>query len=150
MEERLVAICFAYNPALLTKRKNESLIASALLRRIVDELKKFTKKKKNFDPSEFASKLPSELVEGYTNLVLKDVDGLNTRNEDAYKSEIELVRREIGVIDIRGKLEEAARVISELESAKKTKQLQQAKVEFGKLTKRLSRLETKEFKGIIF
>lgn len=149
LEERLLAIGFRHKPSVLTREEVYTLISTPLAKRILDEFDKYYKENNDFDPSEFAGELPNQLVEGFTDMVLKDLEGIESERPEVYKKEFNLVKRELEVLDVKDKLEEVGKKIKELEPGKDEEELEEAKKRFGKLTQTLSELEGEEYKGII-
>lgn len=149
LEERLLAVCFRHDPKALLERQIKTQVSTPLAKRILEELRSFFKKHKSFDPSEFASELPRELVEGFTKLVLKDIKGLEDAREEVYKKEIDLIKRELSILAIKEKLEKTGQLIGDLEKRGKRKALREAEKKFGELTKTLTELEEENFRGII-
>ena len=150
LEERFLAIVFRYDPRILLKNTRLiKLIQTPLAKRIVEEFKSFSKKHADFDPSLFASLLPGELVDGYVDLILKDIKGLDPENPERMEKEIVLIEKELSVLDVKEKLEEVSLQIGDLEELKDLKMVKRKEEEFGELTKKLNELEHKNFKGII-
>lgn len=149
LEERMLGVAFRHDPLILRKRRIYSLIRSPRAKRILEEFRRFAKEMQEFDPSEFASKLPGELVEGFVDMALKDIKGLQEASADQYEKEIRLLERELQLINIKDKLKETADKIRELETRKEGEKLQRTKEEFERLTKKLTELEANNFKGII-
>lgn len=146
LEERLVAIAFRYDPTVLEKQRVLEIIVSPLARRIVAQFKNFIKKNK-FEASKFANYLPPELFEGYSDLILKEIN--NLRGEGNWEKEIDLIIRELEIIDTKSQLQKVAEKIKKLEKKGKKVGLEKKEKEFDKLTKRLSELEEEDIKGII-
>src|SRR3989338_2167547 len=141
LEERFLAIVFRYDPRILLKNTRLiKLIQTPLAKRIVEEFKSFSKKHADFDPSLFASLLPGELVDGYVDLILKDIKGLDPENPERLKKEIVLIEKELSVIDVKEKLEEVSLQIGDLEELKDLKMVKRKEEEFGELTKKLNEL----------
>ena len=150
MEERYLSVAFRRNPRILLNKETDKLISSPLALKVLKEFKSHIKIRKDlFDPSLFAAELPSELVDGFVDMVLKDLRGLETETPERLERELELIKREIKVLDIKDKLEDTAKRIRELEKSKGKRQLDSAQREFGELTKMLNELEAGKFRGII-
>lgn len=142
LEDRFMSVAFRYEPKILLDPKTTSLIKTALTKKILEELGIFMNKRKDFDPSLFASALPGELVNGFTDMVLKDIKGLADRTE-TYEKEIELIMKELQIIEVKEDLENAASQIKELEAKKEIEKLKKVQEKFGVLTKRLHELESR-------
>ena len=150
LEERYLSVAFRRNPRILLNKETDKLISSPLAIKVLKEFKSHIKRQKEiFDPSLFAAELPSELVDGFVDMVLKDLKGLETETPERLERELELIKREIKVLDIKDKLEDTAKRIRELEKSKDKRQLESLQQEFGELTRSLNELETGKFKGII-
>ena len=149
LEERLLAIAFRADPDILLDTKIERLVSTPLAKRIIEAYKAFSKNKNSFDPSVFAGELPQELAEGFANLILKEFQGIEKDEPEVFQRELELVERELKIINIKGKLEKRAKDIGELERSGQNVKLKKAEQEFSKLTEILSDLEGGNHKGII-
>jgi len=97
-------------------------------------------KNKEFDPSIFASKLPDELVSGFTDMVLKDIRGLADKPE-TYEKEIELIVRQLQSVQIKEELKKSALKIKDLELKKETGKLLKTQEKYNILTNKLHDLE---------
>ena len=146
LEERLLTISFRYDHNYLKDKNVKMLINSPLPKRIYEEYLEYIKKHKDFDPSLFASVLSKELVNGFTDLLLKDIKGLEEKD---YNNEKELILRELQILRIKNDLENIATKIKILEPDKETERIKKLEGEFGNLTKKLSELEEKNMRGII-
>jgi DNA primase len=160
LEERLLTLAFQFDPKILMKDEIVSLVSTPLTKRILEEYKQSQKpggskkssrkaKDKDFDPSEFASRLPKELVEGFAEMILSDTEEL-TEKPDKLKNELDLVIRELQLLEIRGKLAGLAEKIGKFEKSRQKKKLEKAKKKFSELSHKLSDLEEEETRGIIF
>ena len=149
LEERLLILAFRHDPKILTEKAVKVLINTSLSKRITEEYLSYIKKHKNFDPSLFAADLPTELVGGFTDILLKDTKGLEDYGQENYEHEINLVKNELRILDIKKNLEDLAGKIKNLEFEKKKNELKKVEKEFGEMTKKLNELEEKNFRGII-
>jgi DNA primase len=151
LEERLLSIAFKIDNEVLNNRRYQKLFSTSLASRLLKEYKTYMKGKKNrqFDASVFAVSLPAELRQGFEDLMLKDVDGINEDDPDQYNKEAKVIVKELEALEIKERLIEVSRRIAEFEKNNNKKRLQQAKKEFGKLSNMLSELEDKNYKGII-
>jgi DNA primase len=148
LEERLLGIAFALDAKILLEKQASSLIKTSLARRITTAYKRFTKDKKSFDPSQFAEGLPRELVEGFADILLFDSLKPNESPSDKRK-ELEVVKREIQILDIKDQLELMAEEIKKYEKSSRKSRLKGAEKKFAKLTQTLSSLEEKDLGSII-
>lgn len=149
LEERLLILAFRHDPKILTEKAVKVLINTPLSKRITEEYLSYIKRHKNFDPSLFAADLPTELVGGFTDILLKDTKGLEDYGQENYEHEINLVKNELRILDIKKNLEDLAGKIKNLEFEKKKNELKKVEKEFGEMTKKLNELEEKNFRGII-
>lgn len=140
LEDRLLSVSFRVEPTILIDSEFLSLVKTPLAKRILEELRHFMKKRKEFDPSLFASTLPGELVSGFTDMVLKDIKGLNDE-PDTYKREIELIKNELHTIEVKEELEKLTLLIKDLETKREMEKLKEAQREYGALTRKLFDLE---------
>lgn len=141
LEERLLSVGFRYDPKILLKRDYKSLVKSSLCKRIIEELEKELKKKKQFDPSIFASKMPLELVDGFTEMVLKDIEDIDEERPETMERELGVIKRELKSADIKTELEKFMIQVQDLEKEKETKKLKKVQEKFSKLTEKLHKLE---------
>jgi DNA primase len=145
LEERLLAIAFSSNPLVLVKKRVHSLVRTSLTERILDNLRAFVKKDGRFDPSEFAGYLPNELVDGFANMILAETKG-NNGSPRKYKEEINLLLKELQIIDVKDKLQTVTKKIVDFEDKKDKVKLQKAKEKFEKLTRLLVKFEEENLK----
>jgi hypothetical protein len=148
LEERLLTLVFQSDPKILKEKKIFSLFNTPLAKRIVEEYEKFSKGKKKFDPSEFAGGLPKELVQGFADILLKDVQDLVEKPE-TLDLELKLVIRELEFLSIKDKLASLGQEIGKYEKKDEKGKLKKAEQEFIKLTDKLSQLEDDETSSII-
>lgn len=140
LEERLLALSFQSDPKMLADKKIFSLFSTPLATRIVEEYKKFSKGNRKFDPPEFAGQLPKELVEGFADMLLKDIQDITDRH-DVFKKELNLVIKELHLLSIKDKLVALGEKIAEYEDKGEKNKLRKAEKKFIKLTRELSELE---------
>lgn len=148
LEERLLALAFQSDPGILSEKKTFSLFAAPLTTRIAEEYRKYSKKNKEFNPSDFAENLPKELVQGFADMILEDVQNLIERPQ-VLKKEQDLVIRELGLLKIKNELEDLGKEISEYEEKGEKAKLRKAEEKFGKLSEKLTQLEENESRSII-
>ena len=148
LEERLLSLSFQSDPKMLADKKIFSLFSTPLATRIVEEYKKFSKSNRKFDPSEFAGQLPKELVEGFADMLLKDIQDITDR-PDVFKKELNLVIRELHLLSIKDKLVALGEKIAEYEDKGEKSKLRKAEKKFTGLTQEFSELEQGETGGII-
>ena len=147
LEERLLAVIYRYDHKLLKKREISKLFDTPFAKRLTVEYLRFIKTKE-FDPSEFAEKLPKELLSKFTDIVLKEIDGIEERKDDLEK-ELTVLIKEIKILRIKRKLGVISQNIREYDASGRERMLIQANEKFKKLNTKLYDLEEKEYKGII-
>jgi len=148
LEERLMSLAISIDPKILLERQTKKLISTSLYKRILDEFEIFSKKKKKFDPSVFSEGLPKELVNGFAEMILGDSAFQGSSLSDQ-KKELELVKKELKILEVKEKLESITKKIKDLEKRKEKGKLKQAERKFSKLTQTLSALEEIDRRGII-
>ncbi|OGM11644.1 DNA primase [Candidatus Woesebacteria bacterium RBG_16_39_8b] len=148
LEERLLTIAFSMNPKILLNKKITKFIETPLTKRILQKYQEYSSKRSKFDPSTFAETLPKELVEGFAELILNDTYKAEDSQAKVQK-EFEVILRELEVLDIKNKLDELEESMKDYDSVKMKKKLKGAEARFSKLTQRLTKLEEKDFGGII-
>jgi len=148
LEERLLTIAFQRDPQVLFDKEILDLIKTPLASRILNEYQNFSAKHKEFNPSAFAEILPKELFNGFAEMALRDIQDLPD-NPSIAKKEIEVIKNEIRIFEIRHKLEFLGTKIRVFESAGENKKLDEAKIKFQKLTQKLADLSEIREKSII-
>jgi DNA primase len=154
LEERFVTLCFLYNPAVLVKPENESLIKSPVYLKIISELKKYLEDNKDpvagsFDTGKFGSVLPRELFSAYSLIVLTATPDLVDK-PDELKKELDLVKKELKILGIREDLKVLTLKMKELEIKGEKEGLLSVQTQYNKLAKSLASLDTARDGGIIF
>lgn len=149
LEERLLAMAFQSNPEILLTEKIAALISQPLNTRLVDEYRKFAASKKAFNPSDFAAALPAELFNGFAEMILEDNRSL-VNNPDELKKEVDLVEKELKILEVKDNLKLLAAQMRELEEEGKKEKLLKAQNQFNKLAKSLTKFEEGEGSSIIF
>lgn len=148
LEERLLALAFQTDPKELLKRGINPLIQEALPKRIFSQFKKYAKTKKKFKLASFSKSLPAELIEGFNEIVLKDIEGL-TDDPEVLAKELALVKNELKILNVKKELGLLASEIKKLEKEGKIRGLRAKEKAFSELTSKLSELESEENEGII-
>jgi len=148
LEERLLALAFQSDPKIISEREIFSLFAAPLTTRIAKEYRKYSKGNKEFNPSDFAASLPKELVQGFADMILEDVQSLIEKPQ-IFKKEQDLVIRELGLLKIKDKLTVLGGEIREYEEKDEQGKLRKAEKEFSKLSEKLTSLVVNESKSII-
>lgn len=148
VEERLLTLAFQAEPEVLLNQKILNLVQTPLPKRLLEEYISFFQKEKTFSSSKFTEKLPKELLEGYADMALKDLEGI-TEDPALLEKEMSLVLKELAVISIRHKLEKLGVKIRELEEKKEFNKLVKFQEKFRELAGKLSRYEDDSSRGII-
>jgi len=148
VEERFLTLAFQSDPKVLLKNHIFNLVQTPLPRRLLEEYRKYSEKEDKFSASKFTEKLPKELLEGYADMALKDLEGL-TEDGQALEKEIKLVLKELEVMDIRHRLEELGVKIRDLEEKKDFDKLTKSQQKFKELALKLSKYEENSSRGII-
>lgn len=148
LEERLLALAFQSDPEILSERKTFSLFAAPLTTRIAEEYRKYSKGNKEFNPSDFAASLPEELVQGFADMILEDVQSLIEKPQ-ILKKEQDLVIRELNLLKIKDELVVLGEKIREYEEKDEKVKLRKAEEKFSELSAKLTNLEDGESRSII-
>jgi len=148
LEERLLTLAFQCDPDTTLDRKIISLIKTPLAKRIIGEYKEFKKNKKKFNPSSFSKSLPKELAEGFSEMMLKDMQDFVDDPRELEK-EVFVVKQQLKLVDIKEELSDVSKKIKIYEKEKNKKESKKAQEEFSKLVNELSSLEQELTKGII-
>ena len=148
LEERLLALAFQSDPKIISERKIFSLCAAPLTMRIAEEYGQYAKGKKEFDQSDFAASLPKELVQGFADMILEDVQSIIEKPQ-IFKKEQDLVIRELNSLKIKDELAALGEEIREYEEKDEKGKLRKAEEKFSKLSEKLTSLEENESKSII-
>lgn len=134
LEERLLSLAFNSDPSFLLDKKVYNLVSEPLLAKILAQYKEFVSDTQ-FSLSAFAQKLPKELLDGMSALVMNQVTGLEPEKE------INMVVRELTMIDLKSKMDSLGGVIKRLEKEGQKEKLKEAEGEFGRLASELKKLE---------
>lgn len=148
LEERMMSLAFLFDPKILLSRKVSGLIKSTLTKKILLRFKQYSKGKRKFNPAAFAEALPNELMDGFANMILNDSSQPKS-SLSAQKKELELIKYELAVLNIKDQLEIVTNDIQKYESKNNMQKLKKAEQKFSKLTKNLTDLEEIEPRGII-
>lgn len=141
-EERLMALSLHKNPKLLLKKEIAKMISNPLYKKIIRQLQKYLKTNKKLIPSDFVLKLPQELVKGYSDLVIADVD------ENNLEDEIKMTIWELKKEHLKEKRTASANRLKELYK-KGGDKFAKENERHNKLSQKLIDLEEKGYKGII-
>ncbi len=139
LEESFLALAFQSDPKILSDASMEKLILTPLAKRIFEEYKSFSGRKDGFDPAEFVHNLPGELVGGFSEMVLKDLE--EVVHPEKLSSELTLIKKELTILDLKQKLTELGKETKELEEADKKEELRKIQKKFAIISEKLSSLE---------
>jgi DNA primase len=148
MEERLLACAFRSDANVLLDDDVFNLLTTNTAIRIVEEYKK-TGSKKNFTLKEFAQNMPAELSSFFSDIILKEIEGIDSDDVVRHKKEFELVLYELKAFDLHLKRSELVEKIKKYDAEGKTKLMKKLNEEFKKISKTLKELEEQNNKGII-
>jgi len=148
VEERLLSLALQGDPEVLLNEKILNLVQTPLPKRLLEEYISYFEKEKTFSLSKFTEKLPKELLAGYADMVLKDLEGI-TEDSVLLEKEMNLVLKELEILSIRHKLEKLGAKIRELEENKEFDKLVKSQEKFRELAGKLSKYEENSSRGII-
>ncbi|HJY98509.1 MAG TPA: DNA primase [Patescibacteria group bacterium] len=149
LEERFLTLVFQSDPSLLLSKEASDIVLLPLNVRLLEEYKKFSSTHKAFNASDFAQKLPGELFDGFAKMVLESDENL-VDNPDELKKELDLVKKELKILIIKGSLLVTAAEMRRYEETGESKKLLKAQDKFNKLAKNLAEYEEGDKGGIIF
>jgi DNA primase len=148
LEERYLTLSFQSDPTALLKEENSALVKTPVYKKILEELKKYPVDKE-FDTAKFGEALPPELFSAYSLLILTVSQYLDERPEEL-KKELDLVKKELKILEIRDNLKILTERMKEFEKLGDKDKLLKAQNQFNKLAKSLASLDTAGDGGIIF
>ncbi len=142
LEERLLAIIFQSDPTKLKTLKTGSLITTPLAKRILESYAQYCQNHKKFDAVSFTKNLPSELVNGFSEIMLIDIRNI-IEDPDLLKKELGVVVRELTILTLKEKLVILGATIKSVEANGQAEELEKVKKAFAKYSQELSSLEEK-------
>ncbi len=146
LEDRFLSLAFGSDPKLILDSKD--IISSPFNKKLIEEYELFLTKKKNFSVADFGAGLPPELFEGFSKMVLSEND-TSLESPDEVKKELNLIQKELKILEIKEKLKGMAIEMRSLEVSGNPERLLKVQDEFNKLAKTLSGYEESEPGGII-
>lgn len=149
LEERLLILSFQSDPTALLTPKVLELVINPLNKKILEELGKFLKSKKEYSNADFGKILPQELFDGYAKMVLSENQELTDKPEELRK-ELDLVKKELTILDIKDNLKLLTLKMRELEKTGDKDGLLTVQNQFNKIAKSLASNDTATDSGIIF
>ena len=147
LEERFLTLAFQSDPKILLSKSTAGLITIPINKRLVEEYTKFDTKKA-FSVTEFGEKLPAELFQGFSEMVLSDNQNL-LENPDELNRELDLVEKELKIHTVKEKLKLLASQMRDTEENGDKEKLLKAQNDFNKLAKSLSGYEEEDGGGVI-
>jgi len=143
LEERFLSIAFRSNPHEIIDEEVRDFIKTSLPGRLVEEYISFSKKNAKFILSEFVNSLPKELIDGFSNLILSEFDGISPDKE------IGDIKKELKALNIKDQLRKLELRMRSLEESDPQGELKGAEEKFAKLTRELTKFEAEGRGSII-
>ncbi len=147
LERRFLALAFQSDPKVLLTPEMEGVFLSSFGQKIVAEYSKYAQNNKNFELKEFGKSLPAELFEGFSAMVL--VNDQDSEDRDVLEKELDLVKKELKILEIKEKLKLIAVEMRSLEGDSEKEKLLKAQNKFNKLARILADYEESDGGGII-
>jgi DNA primase len=123
----------------IVDRKLTKNFQSPIIKKILDELQKFTKSR-SWSVKNFSKSLPQELRKGFNDIYLEN--GLTVDyDKGERKKELTLIENELKILEIREKMSKLTSEIGKLEAEKKFTLLTKRQKDFAELSNTLSDLE---------
>ncbi len=149
LEKRLLGLAFASDPRVLLRKDVLDLITEPLNKKIIEEYTRYSKRRKTFVVSDFGKALPKELFDGFSQMVLNE--GIDyTDKPDELTKELDLILKELKILDIKDTLKLLATEMRKLEGSGEKEKLLTAQNKFNKLAEALSKLIQNTESGVIF
>lgn len=139
LEENLLALVIKTNEKLLLKEENKEFLTLPFSLKIAQEIGRFLKERKKFDPKLFLNNLPDELRDKFSTIYLKE--GLDEGDLD---KEIEKVKKELKTLTIKEKLTELKNQLKDSEIKNDKKIMKLLKEDFKKHADLLSAIEAED------
>lgn len=137
LEESLLSNAFLGDHKLLLKPEVGELIKSNLARRILEEFRTYTKPNRRFEMQNFLKSLPSELRDGFADIILVQ----EAFGENDAKMQVQEVLQELRAVSIREEMVELTKQIRKLEDMSDSGNLKNAQMKLADLTHRLAEIE---------
>lgn len=154
LEENLLKLAFATDHKILKSKSIKNLIKLPFNLKLIENYKTFIEtqvkngKEEVFNILKFGESLPKELFSGFSKIVLteeRDPD----ENAEELKKELELVEKELKILEIKESLEILESQIREMEEKGDNEELLKAQTKFNNLAKLRSTYEKDKIGGII-
>lgn len=137
LEQRLLSLAFKFEPKILKTKEISEIISDPAYLKIISHLDDLSK----FNIQEFGKKLPPELFDKFSLLVLI---------EEENEKELDLVKKELKILVVKEKLKNLAINLRDYEVRGDKDGLLKAQNLFNKLTLKLSSLNSTDDSGVIF
>lgn len=137
LEDRLVSLAFSFRPEILLTDELDQLIENPIYKKIIALMDKSAK----FNIKEFGQKLPKELFEKFSSIIL---------SEEENEKELDLVKKELKIQVVKEKLKNLSLEMRDYEVKGEKDKLLLAQKQFNKLTEKLSSLNSTDGSGVIF
>jgi DNA primase len=129
LEAHLLALAFQSGQWLFLRKKAVmGLVKTPRYARIIASLNRYFKKSKTFKSERLAKMLPAELVEVFNGFYLQDLTDL-LKNENQVEKELVITVGQMETLDLKEKLSEISREISQLERKKTLKQAEKKQLD---------------------
>ncbi|OGM14762.1 DNA primase [Candidatus Woesebacteria bacterium RIFCSPLOWO2_01_FULL_39_23] len=141
LEEKLLALFFLKGKKFSGIKDDKKLIKTPLITRIIEEFEKFTKTYDKYSLGAFSKFLPDELRERFSDSILKT----SLENEDVVPDkiikELELIRKEIKLLNFREEQEELLRQIKEYERLGQHAKVKEGEIHLNEILKKRSEFD---------
>lgn len=139
-EKSLISIGLRSNPKLLAKKDVEDLISDSLYKKILAEFKKVYQPDREFVLSDFSRKIPKELLDGLSEIVLDDSLREHDDEEKSQK-EFNYLKNRIIKEDIKKQREDISKELKEAEKISDDKRIQKLQESYALLNQKYKTIE---------
>lgn len=137
LEQRLLSLAFNFEPQMLLNPEIKDLIETPIHQKIIG----YINENEKFDIQKFAKRLPSELFDKFSQIVL---------TEEENKKELDLVKKELKILLVKEKLKNLTLKMRDFEKNDEKEELLKAQNRFNKLVNKLSSINSTVGSGVIF
>ncbi len=161
IETYFLSLAFQTDPAILQDKRVASLVKTPLAKRIIEEYARLGSggsprfsEAGSFQPQEFAKSLPPELSDAFATIILADRDLIGYSVESDFpqdrmereinkfvSDEIEGIKRQLEILDIRTRMDELAGKIKSLEAQGKIREMGKFELELAQSGAKLAEFE---------
>lgn len=134
IEERFLSLAFQTDLKILKTSNIGDVLETPFAKKICAMLEKWPD---NVKISEFAKEIPAELKDHFSDLLLSNIEGAEGLNDDRIAKELESLKREIQILNVKEDLENTGKKIQEYEALGVKTKLKKAEIKFSKLSKKL-------------